>query len=148
MAPRLAALGVRVAEHEVLANLLREPGISQQQLAARCFGAKSGISMLLAQMEAAGLVRRDPDPADARAKQLSLTARGTALARRTMAVQDEVVAAMVAGAAPHDLQHIAATMDGVAARLVALQSEEVSAARTAARSARRSARPARPTPSR
>ena len=32
---RLAALGVRIAEHEVLANLATAPGITQQALAAR-----------------------------------------------------------------------------------------------------------------
>ena len=47
MATRLAPLGLRVGEHEVLANLLRAPGITQQELAKRCFVAKSGISMML-----------------------------------------------------------------------------------------------------
>lgn len=94
MARRLAALGVRTAEHEVLANLLREPGISQQTLAARCFSAKSHISGLVSALEQRGLVRREPDPADARAKCLHLTPEGEALARRTGAVQAEVVRLM------------------------------------------------------
>lgn len=124
MTQRLAALGVRIAEHEVLANLLREPGLSQQQLAARCFVAKSGVSMLLAQMEAAGLVRRDPDPADARAKRLVLTAKGSALARRTKAVQDEVVATMVEGASEADLAWTHTLMTQVAERLEALRAQQ------------------------
>ena len=73
MASRLAPLGVRTAEHEVLANLVREPGISQQALAERCFTAKSHISGLLRTMEERGLVRRDADPSDARARQLYVT---------------------------------------------------------------------------
>lgn len=94
MARRLAALGVRTAEHEVLVNLLRDPGISQQTLAARCFSAKSHISGLIGSLEQRGLVRREPDPADARAKCLHLTADGEALARRTGAVQADVVRLM------------------------------------------------------
>ena len=94
MARRLAELGVRTAEHEVLANLLREPGISQQTLAARCFSAKSHISGLVSALEQRGLARREPDPADARAKCLHLTPEGEALARRTGAVQAEVVRLM------------------------------------------------------
>jgi len=49
MSARLAELGLRVGEHEVLATLATAPGITQQALAARCFVAKSGVSMLLAQ---------------------------------------------------------------------------------------------------
>lgn len=94
MARRLAELGVRTAEHEVLVNLLREPGISQQTLAARCFSAKSHISGLIGALEQRGLVRREPDPADARAKCLHLTRDGEDLARRSGAVQAEVVRLM------------------------------------------------------
>ena len=96
MTTRLARLGVKLPEHEVLANLSTAPGITQQQLASRCFAAKSHTSMLLKQMEAQGLVRREADPNDARAKQLFLTASGAALARKTMKVQAEVVSAMAA----------------------------------------------------
>ena len=35
MTARLAELGLRVGEHEVLANLLRTPGMTQQELAKR-----------------------------------------------------------------------------------------------------------------
>ncbi|HET7796024.1 MAG TPA: MarR family winged helix-turn-helix transcriptional regulator [Rhizobacter sp.] len=96
MSARLAPLGVKLAEHEVLANLSTAPGITQQVLAARSFNAKSHVSMLLKQMEAQGLVRREANPADARAKCLFLTEAGTALARQTMKVQAEVVSRMAA----------------------------------------------------
>ena len=88
MTARLAALGVRVAEHEVLANLATAPGITQQALAARCFVAKSGVSMLLSQMEARGWVRREADAADARVKRLQLTPAGQTMAAQTLQVQN------------------------------------------------------------
>jgi glycosyltransferase A (GT-A) superfamily protein (DUF2064 family) len=62
MVERLAALDVRTAEHEVLANLVRDPGISQQVLAARCFTAKSHISALLRALEERGLVVANSTP--------------------------------------------------------------------------------------
>lgn len=96
MSTRLTRLGVKLPEHEVLANLSTAPGITQQMLAERSFSAKSHTSMLLKQMEASGLVRREADPTDARAKRLFLTPSGAALARKTMKVQAEVVSAMAA----------------------------------------------------
>lgn len=125
MTARLAGLGVRIGEHEVLANLVTAPGITQQTLAARCFVAKSGVSMLLTQMEGEGLVRREADAADARVKRLFLTAAGEALARRTLQVQAEVVRAMVEPATEAELDAMVDVMQRVSARLEALRAEPV-----------------------
>lgn len=119
LARRLGALGVRTAEHEILANLRREPGSSQQALAARCFTAKSHISALLSDLEQRGFVRREPDPADARAKRLFLTAAGARLAERTAQVQAEVVATMAAAVTPSALSQVQAAMSAVSERLQA-----------------------------
>jgi DNA-binding MarR family transcriptional regulator len=121
MSARLAALGLRVAEHEVLASLAAAPGITQQELAARCFVAKSGVSMLLAQMEAKGWVRREADARDARVKRLALTGAGMAIAAKSRKIQSEVVSAMVAGSSDAELEAVAAAMENVSARLEALR---------------------------
>ena len=141
MTARLGELGVRIAEHEVLANLASMPGITQQQLAGRCFVAKSGVSMLLAQMESRGWVRRQADPADARIKRLHLTAVGDALARRTLAVQAEVVRAMVADDSDAELDQVRGAMQRVAQRLEALREADAASRASAPRS--RAGRPAR-----
>lgn len=138
MSSRLAAQGVKVVEHEVLAHLGRHPGLTQQALAERVFFAKSHLSGLLGQLEERGLVQRDADPADARVKRLSLTAPGQALAARTQAVQQAVVEAMTSGYAQTDLQRIESTMLDVCGRLEAL----LTADRTAASSAPSSVTPA------
>lgn len=117
MARRLAALGVRTAEHEILANLRREPGLGQQALAARCFTAKSHISGLLTELEQRGWVRREPDPDDARAKRLFLEPAGARLAERTAAVQAEVVALMTQGTPREELARVQAAMAAVSERL-------------------------------
>ena len=117
MARRLGELGVRTPEHEILANLRRAPGISQQVLASRCFSAKSHISALLTLLEGRGWVRREPDPADARAKQLFLTPQGERIAARTAAVQAAVVAAMTDGETQATLREVTDTMQRVGERL-------------------------------
>jgi DNA-binding MarR family transcriptional regulator len=119
MALRLGALGVRTAEHEILANLRREPGLSQQALAARCFTAKSHVSGLLGEMESRGWVRREADPADGRVKRLVLAPAGARIAERTAAVQADVVALMTAGVPRGELEQVRAAMAGVSGRLQA-----------------------------
>ena len=72
-----AWLGQRLARQ----NQRVQPGeAGQQALAARCFSAKSHISGLLTELEQRGWVRREPDPADARAKRLYLQPAGEAVA--------------------------------------------------------------------
>lgn len=122
MTARLAAIGLRVGEHEVLATIATTPGITQQALAARCFVAKSGVSMLLTQMEAKGWVRRDSDGADARVRRLTLTEDGMAMAQKCLAVQAELVTAMVAPATEGELETVADTMNRVSVVLEALRS--------------------------
>lgn len=120
MARRLGTLGVRMPEHEILANLLRDPGIAQQTLARRCFTAKSHMSALLNALEERGWVRREAHPSDARAKQLFLTKAGERMAAKTGAVQAGLAAAMAAPLSAKALAELTASMDRVSDRLQAL----------------------------
>jgi DNA-binding MarR family transcriptional regulator len=120
MTQRLAAIGLKLAEHEVLAHLLRTPALTQQQLAQRCFVAKSGISMLLGRMEHDGWVRRTVDDSDARIKRLALTASGKALAVKSRAIQQAVLGAMVGPASQDELQTVARAMLRASAALEGL----------------------------
>ena len=124
MARRLAAMGVRTAEHEILANLLRDPGLGQQALAQRCFTAKSHVSTLLTGLETRGWVRREADAADARAKQLYLTPEGERVALQTATVQAEVVAGMCEGESQQALLQVRAAMERVDARLQAMLDQD------------------------
>ena len=94
------------------------------RLAARCFVAKSGVSMLLTQIEAEGLVMREADPQDARVRRLSLTKAGLALARQTLKVQAEVVAAMVGPVPEADVAAVARVMEGLSERLEAMRAAQ------------------------
>jgi DNA-binding MarR family transcriptional regulator len=121
MALRLGPLGVRIAEHEVLANVAAEPGLSQQALAARCFTAKSHVSALVVSLEKRGWLQREVDPADARVRRLRLTRSGEVMAKKTMAVQAEVVQAMASRVSNAELLGIESAMQRVGQALEALR---------------------------
>jgi DNA-binding MarR family transcriptional regulator len=118
---RLASLNLSLAEHEVLVNLLRLPGLTQQQLAERCFVAKSGISMLVTRMEGAGWVVRTPSEVDARARLLHLTSDGFALAEAAYTIQGEVVTAMTGRFSDEELRFVDTAMTHVASALEAMK---------------------------
>jgi DNA-binding MarR family transcriptional regulator len=114
---RLAALGLKLAQHEVLINLLRAPGMSQQELSAHCFVAKSGMSMLITRLAALDWVVRRGDPVDARLKRLYLTAKGARLAEKARQVQVEVIAAMAESVSDAELREVGEVMQRVSGRL-------------------------------
>lgn len=114
---RLAPLGLSVLQHEMLMNLLRTPGMSQQQLAERCFSAKSGISMQVAAFEKDGVIERRVDPKDARARLLDLTPKGAELAGQALSVQTEIVGAMTNGHSREELADLKRRMDEITAIL-------------------------------
>lgn len=95
LARSLDALGITVAQHEVLIAVARAEGIDQKALAERLLVVKSNVSGLLRRMEEQGLVRRRTDPADARHKRITLTRRGRRLAARSFALQAEIVERMM-----------------------------------------------------
>jgi DNA-binding MarR family transcriptional regulator len=117
LADRLAKVNVSVAEHDVLMALLHNSGAAQQQIAKVCFVAKSGVSMLLTKLEISGLVRREADATDARIKRVYLTTKGEKLARKTLAVQQDIVDLMARPMSDNDLNTVAKLMQGVSTRL-------------------------------
>jgi DNA-binding MarR family transcriptional regulator len=72
--------GLTMARYDVLAHLNMAGGrLGLGELAAAVALSPSGLSKLLDRMHAAGLIRRDPDPDDARAAFATITARGRTL---------------------------------------------------------------------
>lgn len=91
---QLAHIGYTVAQYEALTHLYRDPGITQKELAARCFVAKSGMSMLLKKLEEDQWITRTTNTTDARRKQLKLTTLGQKQVKQMLVVQAKVVGAM------------------------------------------------------
>ena len=86
-AERLAPLGLTPPQAGVLRQLAASPGVNQRELAEALRMHAPRLVPLIDEMQAAGLVERERDPADRRNHVLSLTAGGRqALARvRTVA---------------------------------------------------------------
>lgn len=72
--------GLTVPRYDVLANLDLAGGrLGLGDLAATVVLSPSGLSKLLDRMQDAGLIRREPDPDDARSSFATITPRGRAL---------------------------------------------------------------------
>lgn len=89
----LAPLGLTFGDFDVINTLRRlgdEDGTHPKTLAASSLITSGAMTARLDRLERAGLVRREPDPADRRALVVRLTADGTRLAGRAL---DAVLAA-------------------------------------------------------
>ncbi|MBB4638155.1 MarR family winged helix-turn-helix transcriptional regulator [Longimicrobium terrae] len=82
----LAEVGLSVPQFDVLATLVRSPecGPRMGELSDRLLVTEGNVTGLVSRLEDAGLARRGPDPADARAVRVQLTDEGRALALRAV----------------------------------------------------------------
>lgn len=80
-------------EFDVLINLDDAPpeGLRMTALAARTMLSSGGLTRLAGRLEDRGLMRRTPDPDDARAFRARLTERGAAVLEAMRATHDDAV---------------------------------------------------------
>lgn len=111
--------GLTMARYDVLAHLDMAGGrLGLTELAAAILLSQSGLSKLLDRMEAAGLVRRDPDPRDARAAFAAITPRGQALVKKARDNHHEFLRHTFAAALDDaDLADLARIMDRISASI-------------------------------
>ncbi|HEX5031116.1 MAG TPA: MarR family transcriptional regulator [Candidatus Eisenbacteria bacterium] len=111
------SMGLSGAQLFVLQKLGESPAISLNELARRTHTHQSSVSVVVTRLVRRGLVQRLRSLADARALELSLTARGRSLLRRAPgAAQDRLIAAIEAlGASRRRL--LASALDDVAGTL-------------------------------
>jgi DNA-binding MarR family transcriptional regulator len=75
--------GLTMARYDVLAQVELAGGqAGLSELASSVVLSPSGLSKLLDRMEASGLIRRDPDPDDARSTFATITPEGRSLVRK------------------------------------------------------------------
>jgi DNA-binding MarR family transcriptional regulator len=79
--PVLARHGITMWGYVVLNALQRAPQSTQAALAQKVGADKTRIIATLDDLQAAGLISREPDPADRRARLLSITAAGRRVRR-------------------------------------------------------------------
>ncbi|MBS7807387.1 MarR family transcriptional regulator [Variovorax sp. PCZ-1] len=88
-------LGLKLAQHDVMMNLLQSNSLTQQELAQRSFVTKSHMSAVLMEMAELGWISREGSEMDKRSKVITLSAQGQELASQAFAVQAQVVNVMM-----------------------------------------------------
>lgn len=91
LARELQPLDIKPPHLDILINLYRTPGISQQDLADKLLVGRSNLSMLLPQMEKRGLLVRRGDPKDRRVLRLQLSEAGVSLTEKAIAIQSALI---------------------------------------------------------
>lgn len=94
---RLAAVGLTPGLFDLVLRVAEEEGLTQRELAARLFHSPPNVSVLVAKLEAAGLVERRPA---GRAFRLFLTPKGRALHDAVAPAHAALMAARLAALAP------------------------------------------------
>lgn len=87
----LAEYNLTLPQFDVLAQLYREEGITQQCLADRLLVTKGNVCGLMDRMVEQGLVERRADPEDRRAYMLHLTPKGKALIHQVLSAQSRLI---------------------------------------------------------
>ncbi|OCP10251.1 MULTISPECIES: MarR family transcriptional regulator [unclassified Ensifer] len=87
----IAHLDIKPPHLDILINLYRFEGISQQELARKLLVGRSNMSMLLPQLEKRGLILRRGDEKDKRVLRLSLTQEGRNLTEAAMEIHTALI---------------------------------------------------------
>ncbi len=117
LAAALEPLGLEVAHYDVLANVARDEGVSQQILARRLLVAKSNVSALLSVLERKGLIERVKHASDARVRLVSLTADGHRITKNAAKAHTRIVKAMLAVVSVEQAQIVGHVMAKITAAL-------------------------------
>lgn len=118
LARALAPLDIKPPHLDILVNLYRFEGISQQELARKLLVGRSNMSMLLPQMEKRGLLERRADQRDKRVLRLFLTEEGRSLSEKAMRIQTELIERTLSATPLDDCQRLAETMDLLIQRML------------------------------
>jgi DNA-binding MarR family transcriptional regulator len=112
--PILRAHDVEMWDYAVLATLERGPAPTQSELAAASGRDKTRLIPILDRLEARGLVRRTPDPADRRNRVVALTPDGRELVGSCRAAIREMEAEFLADVDPGERATFVAVLERLA----------------------------------
>jgi DNA-binding MarR family transcriptional regulator len=119
LARELAPFDIKPPHLDILANLYRYEGLSQQELARKLLVGRSNISMTLPQMERRGLIERRGDSRDKRVLRLYLTNEGKTLAERAMQIQTALIDRILSATPVEECVTIGSNMERMIAVLQA-----------------------------
>lgn len=113
----LAPLEIKIPQLDILMNIHRHPGLSQHDLARRLLVGRSNITMLLPQMEAQGLMRREGDAKDKRVMRLYLTEGGELLLAKALEIYSDLINRVMAQSSEQECNLIGDRMTQIAEML-------------------------------
>ncbi|WP_137156265.1 MarR family transcriptional regulator [Rhizobium sp. FKL33] len=119
LARNIAHLDIKPPHLDIMLNLYRREGISQQELARKLLVGRSNMSMLLPQLEKRGLIERRGDRQDKRVLRLFLTDDGKAITEQAMEIQTGLIDLVMAGASEERCNDVADHMESIVATLLA-----------------------------
>jgi DNA-binding MarR family transcriptional regulator len=112
-----AAFGVTGGQAALLHLIRRSPGIGVRELAARERIAPASMSVAVARLEKAGLLRRTADPLDRRRQALWVTDEGDRILRTVRTRRTAWLASRLKRLEPHQLAAVEAALEPLAALL-------------------------------
>jgi DNA-binding MarR family transcriptional regulator len=107
---------ISVAQLATLSYVTEHDGCTSTDVAAELDLNKSAVSTMLGRLERAGLVRREPNPDDARGTRLHLTARGDKTRKDSRPAFRAAVAEMTEGFTPAELDVVLRFLNAVVER--------------------------------
>jgi DNA-binding MarR family transcriptional regulator len=114
---RIARHGVVPGQFPALLCLYEQDGLTQAEIGSRVQIEQPTIAKTLQRMERDGLIRRTPDPDDARRVRIHLTPRAQALESTLATAAREINARAVDGLARAEADHLMDTVDRAIANL-------------------------------
>jgi DNA-binding MarR family transcriptional regulator len=112
-----AAFGVTGGQAALLHIIRRSPGIGVRELAARERIAPASMSVAVARLEKAGLVRRTADPLDRRRQALWVTEQGDRILRTVRTRRTAWLAARLTRLSPEQITAVEAAIEPLSALL-------------------------------
>lgn len=106
MASSLEPLGLRIGTFSALAVLVSGQGISQTQLSQVLNIKRSGVVIVVDELESAGAIERTPVPGDRRAYSLKVTKAGMRLWEQAERIVQDHETALFAQLNPADLRNL------------------------------------------
>ena len=110
----LKEVGLTTPQYVALSILEEEPGLSGAELARRSFVTPQTMNVILAKLESAGLIFRNPHPEHGRVLQTYLTDKGEHLLSGAHELVEVVEERMVGSLGQKDRVRLAETLDGCA----------------------------------
>ena len=124
LARNMAHLEIKPPHLDIMINLYRREGISQQELARKLLVGRSNMSMLLPQLEKRGLIERRPDARDKRVLRLHLTDEGKAVTEQAMKIQTALIDTVMATSSEERCLMVADQMEKIIEVLLAQDRDE------------------------